>query len=73
MKIPYKQNMGILDRMFRVGIGTILVVLGIMLIMTTIGIILMILSLPLLISGVTGFCPAYVLFGISTKHVSRCC
>lgn len=73
MKITFKQNMGILDRMLRICTGIILIVLGMLMVKETVGIVLIVLSIPLLISGITGFCPAYILFGISTKRESSCC
>lgn len=74
MKLTYKKNMGILDRMLRVCIGIILIVTGMLLVMETVGVVLIILSIPLLISGITGFCPLYVPLGISTKReTNNCC
>jgi hypothetical protein len=73
LKIQYKRNVGIFDRMQRVWIGTILFILGIFVIKDTVGIVLTILSIPLLFSAVTGFCPTYVFFGITTNRKSSCC
>ncbi|MBI3609644.1 MAG: DUF2892 domain-containing protein [Nitrospirae bacterium] len=73
MKISFKQNMGRMDRCFRVCIGMVLLGLGTLVTKGTIGLILLVLSIPLLVSGTIGFCPSYLLFGISTKHESGCC
>jgi len=73
MKVPFKPNVGMMDRMLRVGIGIALVVLGILIAKGTIGTVLVILSIPLLVSGIVGFCPTYTLLGISTKREGSCC
>jgi len=73
MKIPFQQNVGIADRMLRVCIGIVLIVLGILIAKGTIGTVLVILSIPLLVSGIAGFCPTYTLLGISTKREGSCC
>ncbi len=59
--------MGMLDRTVRICIGIVLVVLGVAVVKGTTGIALMILSLPLLMTGITGFCVLYIPFNISTK------
>ncbi len=68
MKIKYNKNMGIPDRMIRVITGIILLVTGMLLITETAGIVLIILSIQLLITGITGFCPGYIPFGFSTNR-----
>lgn len=73
MKIPFKQNVGMMDRCFRICMGILLVVLGVLFAKGSVGTILVILSIPLLISGIIGFCPTYILFGISTKREGSCC
>lgn len=73
MKITFKQNVGMLDRMLRVCFGIALIALGILFVKGIIGTVLMILSISLLVSGIAGFCPSYVLLGISTKRESSCC
>ena len=73
MKIPFRQNVGMMDRMLRICIGIVLIVLAVLLVKGTVGTILMILSIPLLVSGIIGFCPSYVLLGISTKRENSCC
>lgn len=73
MKIALRQNMGMLDRMLRVCVGIVLIVLGTLAVKGALGIVLMIFSIPFLIPGITGFCPSYALFGISTKRETTCC
>jgi hypothetical protein len=73
MKISLPQNMGILDRVARVCIGIVLAAFGTVIVSGTIGIFLIVLSVPLLLSAIVGFCPAYVPFGISTKRRETCC
>lgn len=73
MKIPYKQNMGIIDRIIRICIGLILMIPGIYLLTETVGIVLIILSILFLITGISGFCPGYIPLGISTNRESGNC
>lgn len=73
MKTMFRQNMGIIDRGFRICVGITLLVLGITVVEGITGTILIILSVPLLVFGITGFCPAYILFGFSTKRKDSCC
>jgi uncharacterized membrane protein len=70
MKILRKQNVGALDRCFRICMGIVLAALGALIVKGTMGAILMILSIPFLVSGITGFCSIYALLGISTKQES---
>ncbi len=72
MKITFKQNVGMLDRVLRVSIGMALMGLGTLVVKDAIGTVLIILSIPLLFSGITGFCPSYALWGISTKREESC-
>lgn len=81
MKNPLKQNIGLLDRVLRVFVGVALIALATLVANGIVQSILIILSLPLLFSGITGFCPTYTLFGISTArtrshsipHMLRAC
>lgn len=74
MKIQIKQNMGMMDRCFRIFLGTVLIVLGALMVERMIGVILLVVfSIPLLLTGLTGFCPGYLPFGFSTKQESDCC
>ncbi len=68
MKKVFKQNMGTLDRVLRVIAGSVLLVLATLVATGTTATVLVILTIPLLIPGLTGFCPSYSLFGISTKR-----
>lgn len=67
MKVSFKQNMGSLDRIIRVFIGAVLLILGVL------GgegaMILIIISIPLLLTGITGICPTYAFLGITTKRI----
>ena len=73
MKIPFRQNVGMMDRMFRICTGLVLIVLGVLVVKGTVGTIFLILSIPLLASGISGCCPTYTLLGISTKREGSCC
>ena len=68
MKIPFKQNEGVLDRILRLGFGTVLIVLWAFTVQGTFATILLILSLIPFVTGMTGFCPTYTLLGISTRR-----
>ncbi len=68
MKDGLRQNMGMLDRVLRLCAGIVLLLLAMFVVAGTSAIALAILSLPLLIPGITGFCPSYALLGISTKQ-----
>ncbi len=68
MKDGLRQNMGILDRVPRICAGIVLLLLAVFVVGGTTAIVLAILTLPLLIPGITGFCPTYTLLGISTKR-----
>jgi DUF2892 family protein len=73
MKITFKQNVGMFDRMLRVCLGLALIALGFLFVKETISTVLIILSIPLLFAGITGYCPTYTLLGISTKRDASCC
>lgn len=66
MKNPFRHNVGLLDRILRVWVGIALVTVGALAADGIVAVILLILSIPLLFSGITGFCPTYSLLGIST-------
>ena len=72
MKIPFKQNVGLVDRTLRVGVGIVLLATGIGT-EGIVGIALVVLSIPILVSGFLGFCPGYTLWGISTRREERSC
>lgn len=62
-----KTNEAGLDRILRVLVGTLLVVLFILQVVSgTLGIILLIVGAVLLLTGLVGTCPLYSIFGIST-------
>ncbi|MGC9151297.1 MAG: YgaP family membrane protein [Microbacter sp.] len=62
-----KKNVGAVDKVIRVIIAALLVILYFAnVIHGTLGIILLIVAAVLLITAFTGFCGLYVLFGIST-------
>ncbi len=68
MKSAFKQNMGMLDRVLRVCAGIVLLVLATFVATGATATVLLILTIPLLIPGITGFCPSYSLLGISTRR-----
>lgn len=61
-----------MDRGFRLCLGTALLVLGLTVAEGITGTILIIFSIPLLAFALAGFCPAYTVFGVSTKSKSCC-
>lgn len=68
----FKKNMGRLDRILRFIVGATLVPIGLFLLAgwqgNLIGILVAVFGVvPLLVTGLTGFCPGYVPFGISTR------
>ncbi len=73
MNISFSQNIGMVDRVVRVCIGIVLLILGAFFVSGAIGIFLIVLSIPLIVFAIVGFCPAYVPFGISTKRQQTCC
>ncbi|MEI7639312.1 MAG: DUF2892 domain-containing protein [Syntrophus sp. (in: bacteria)] len=71
MKIT--RNVGIIDRIIRLVMGTALIVVGLTVAKGTLGVIFLILSAPLILSALLGFCPSYTLLGLSTKQRDDCC
>ena len=67
MRNPFKQNMGTLDRALRLVVGTVLLVLATSVVTGATAIVLAILSIPLVIPGISGFCPAYVLLWLARR------
>ena len=65
--IIVKKNVGV-DRIIRVILGIILVIIGYILLGSNeiLGIILLMAGIVVSITGITGFCPFYALLGIST-------
>lgn len=68
MKDAFRQNMGTLDRVLRVSAGIVLLVLATFVVSGATATVLVILSVPLVVPGITGFCPSYSLFGLFTKR-----
>lgn len=63
-----KTNMGIIDRVVRILISVLFVILFFTNIITgTLAIVLLVIAGVFLLTGLVGFCPLYTLFGISTK------
>jgi hypothetical protein len=63
-----KKNMGVIDRVVRILIAAVIVVLYFMhVIPGTPGIILLILAGIFVLTGILGFCPLYLPFGLSTR------
>lgn len=66
-----QRNMGRLDRSVRVLVGVALVPVGLFVLRGTqgnlVGIVLAFFAVLPILTGLTGFCPAYVPFGISTN------
>ncbi len=62
-----KKNMGIADRIIRLIVAALIAVLyfsGI--VPGTVGLVLVILAGVFTLTGIAGFCPLYILFGINT-------
>ncbi len=59
-------NEGQWDRSVRMLVGIVLVVAGWMLALNTLGVALFVIGLTAFGTGIVGWCPAYMLFGIST-------
>jgi hypothetical protein len=63
-----KKNMGVIDKLFRVLIAIVVVILYFTNVISgTLAIILLILSAIFIITSLIGFCPLYLPFGLSTK------
>jgi hypothetical protein len=77
----FKRNEGILDRIVRVTLGMVLLPAGLFLLGglqgSVLGLLIAGLGVLGLVTGLTGFCPLYVPFGISTLEkeqelIARC-
>ncbi|HZD58212.1 MAG TPA: DUF2892 domain-containing protein [Anaerolineales bacterium] len=70
-----KRNVGILDRILRVGLGLVLVPVGLILLAVfqgkVPGLVIAGLGGIGLVTGITGFCPLYVPFGINTLEKEK--
>ncbi|MDA8162283.1 MAG: DUF2892 domain-containing protein [Desulfobacteraceae bacterium] len=63
-----KKNMGTIDRVIRAIVAAIIGALFVFgYISGVFGIVLVVIAAVLLLSGIIGFCPLYVPFGISTR------
>ncbi len=71
----FKRNEGIIDRLVRVSVGLVLTPVGFFALGglqgKVAGIVFIALGTLALVTGVTGYCPTYVLFGISTLDKER--
>lgn len=67
------KNIGLADRIIRLVMGVVFIILGMIVVKGMVGLIFIALSIPLLASALLGFCPAYTLWGFSTKRDSDCC
>ncbi len=74
-KTMFKRNEGILDRIVRVGLGMVLLPSGLLLLgifhSNVLGLLAAGLGVIGLITGFTGVCPTYTLFGISTLEKEK--
>jgi uncharacterized membrane protein HdeD (DUF308 family) len=67
-----KPNEGTTDRLIRLIVGVVLIVIGWPVLgNNTLGIILDVVGVLLLISGITGFCTVYKILGINTIKMSK--
>jgi hypothetical protein len=64
-KVMFKVNEGWLDRVIRLVLGVVLIIIGLYL-SGALKIVLIILGIIGIITGLTGFCGLYALFGINT-------
>jgi uncharacterized membrane protein HdeD (DUF308 family) len=67
-----KPNEGTSDRIIRLILGVVLIIIGWPVLgNNTMGIILDVIGVILLITGITGFCTVYKILGISTLKVPK--
>jgi hypothetical protein len=64
-----KQNEGSIDRIIRVIIGVIALLVGMFMLTGVAQVIVLVISTIALITGAVGFCGLYAIFGISTCKV----
>ena len=71
----FKRNVGILDRIVRVTLGTVFLPSGLFLLRglqgNALGLVIVGLGSIGLVTGLTGFCPLYIPFGISTLEKEK--
>jgi len=63
----FKLNVGGLDRIFRIALGVVLVVLGFFFLSGTAGTVVGIVGLIPLLTGLVGWCPLYLPFKFTTR------
>jgi len=61
-------NESSLDRALRIVFGIILLFFGWGIVVGMLGLIFKLIGIVLLVTGAIGWCPAYALLGISTRH-----
>jgi len=66
-KNMFKSNESKLDQQIRIGIGVLSLILGLFVFTGTLQIVAIVVALVATVTGLTGFCALYKLFGISTK------
>ena len=63
-----KKNMGMVDKVVRVVVAAVIVVLYFMEIVSgTLGVVLLVLAAVFVVTSLVGFCPLYTLFVMSTN------
>jgi predicted PurR-regulated permease PerM len=68
----FSQNVGSVDRIVRIILGPALILVGFLALSGTLGIVVGIIGFIPLLTGLTGWCPLYLLFHIQTnKRASR--
>jgi hypothetical protein len=67
-----KKNMGSADRIIRIILAAVIAILYFTDVVTgTLGIVLLVLAVVFVLTSLVGFCPLYLLFGISTCSSSK--
>jgi hypothetical protein len=64
----FTQNVGSLDRIVRVVLGLALIIVGFFVLGGTAGIVIGVIGFIPLLTGLTGWCPLYLLFHLSTRN-----
>jgi len=62
----FKQNLGAVDRVIRIGLGIVLASIGMLVLTGTASTVVSIVAVIPLVTGLIGFCPLYVPFKLST-------
>jgi len=62
----FKQNLGAVDRVIRIGLGIVLASIGMLVLKGTASAVVSIVAVIPLVTGLIGFCPLYVPFKLST-------